>query len=363
MKIPNNVLTFATSDGLKEKFIDYWNHYLATERNKKVEYDTSFSFAEKEAMLNAAIRKEVIKRSGISYANEDNIGEWFNHPLVGYEVFAVSNALIDMVLPDSIIDSIGLYTDVRVAGFGDSFSFDIEPRDLFVVSKHGKAQKTTEVHKQFKGQVTLVPEWHELTVGGISMYGVLSGKDSLANFVSKAIRSIETAMTVDAYNAFATTMNNLSNTATTGLRIAGYSQANLIRLCEQIGAWSFGAKPIVVGTSTALLNVLPDDANYRYTLSDSFATLGYIPTISGYDVMRMPQVADLDTFAGLKIANDRLWVIAPSSQKIVKLCIEGNTISNVTGIFENANLTQSATLMKSWIAGVATNAIAGVITL
>ncbi len=357
-----STLAFASNKPLADAFLDYWNHYRATQEKKNVEYDTSMSFAEKESKLNRALIKEIIKRTGIAYATESNIGEWFNHPLVAHETFAVVNSLVDMILPDSIIDTIGLYTDVRTGAFGDSFSFDFEPRDLFVVSKHGKAQKSTEIHKQFKGQVTLVPEWHELTVG-VSMYAVLSGKASLAELVSKCARSIETAMSLDAYNAFATAMTALSNTTTTGLRIAGYSQANLIRLCEQVQAWSMGAKPIVVGTATALLNVLPDDANYRYTLNDPYTTLGYIPTISGFDVMRLPQVADLGTFAALKIANDRLWIIAPSSQKIIKLCIEGNTIANTTGVFDNADLSQQSVLSKSWIAGVATNAVAGVITL
>ena len=358
----NNILAFAADGKLPVMFQDYMNHYKSIAEKKSVEFDTTLSFDEKEARLNSALRKEIIKRAGVAYATEDNISEWFNHPLVAHELFAVTNALIDMILPQSIIDTIGLYTDVRTGEWGNNFSFDIEPRDLFVVSKHGKAQKTTEVHKQYRGQKTLTPEMHELTVG-VSMYSVLSNKESLANLVSKCVRSIETAMTLDAYNAFATAMSNLSATATTGLRIAGFSQANLIRLAEQVQSWSYGAKPLIVGTATALLNVLPDDNNYRYSLNDSYVTLGYIPTVNGYDVMRMPQVADIETFGALKIANDRIWVIAPSTQKIVKLCLEGNTIANTTGVFENSDLTQTSTLMKSWSAAVITNAVAGVITL
>ena len=357
-----NSLIFASNKPLAEAFTDYWNHHLAVDEKKTVEYDKTRSFSEKEDLLNKAIRKEIIKRANVPYAAEDNVDQWFTHPNVIHETFAVINSLVDMILPDSIIDTIGLYAETRVGPWGDNFSFDIEPRDLFTVSKSGKAQKTTEVHKQYRGQVTITPEMHELTVG-VSMYSVLSGKESLANLVSKAIRSIETQLTLDAYDAFATAMSALSDTAMTGLRIAGYTQANLIRLCEQIGAWSLGAKPVVVGTSTALLNVLPDDANYRYTLSDPYVTLGYIPTINGYDVMRLPQVADLSTFAALKIANDRLWILAPSSQKIVKVCLEGNTLSNTTGVFENSDLTQTTTLMKSWGLGIATNAMAAVITL
>jgi hypothetical protein len=358
----NNILAFAADGKLPVMFQDYMNHYKSIAEKKSVEFDTTLSFDEKEARLNSALRKEIIKRAGVPYATEDNISEWFNHPLVAHELFAVTNALIDMILPQSIIETIGLYTDVRTGEWGNNFSFDIEPRDLFVVSKHGKAQKTTEVHKQYRGQKTLTPEMHELTVG-VSMYSVLSNKESLANLVSKCVRSIETAMTLDAYNAFATAMSNLSATATTGLRVAGFSQANLIRLAEQVQSWSYGAKPLIVGTATALLNVLPDDNNYRYSLNDSYVTLGYIPTVNGYDVMRMPQVADIETFGALKIANDRIWIIAPSTQKIVKLCLEGNTIANTTGVFENSDLTQTSTLMKSWSAGVITNSVAACITL
>lgn len=358
----SNILNFAAEGKLPSMFTDYMNHFKAVNEKKAVEYDTTLSFAEKEAKINAALKKEIIKRAGVAYATEDNVEEWFSHPLIVHELFAVTNALIDMILPQSVMEDIGIFSDVRSGAWGDSFSFDIEPRDLFVVSKSGKAQKTAEIHKQFRGQKTLVPEMHEITVG-VSMYAVLSGKESLANLVTKCVRSIETAISLDAYNAFATTMSALSNTATTGLRIAGYSEANLIRIAEQVTAWNFGAKPIVVGTSTALLNVLPDNDNFRFTLSDPYTTIGYIPTIAGYDVMRLPQIADIETFGALKIANDRLWVISPASQKIVKVCFEGNTIANTTGVFENSDLSQSTTLWKSYVCGVATNATAGVITL
>lgn len=363
MKISSNVLQFAQGNTkLFEQFADYWNHYNNRLNGKKVEFDATHSLDEKEALMNAALKKEIIRRSGVSYATEANIGEWFYHPVVIHETFAIISALIDMILPDSIIDTIGLYSDVRTGGFGDSFAFDVEPRDLFVVSKSGKAQRQAEVKKQFKGQVTLLPEWHMVTVGA-SLYQVLSGKESLAAFAAKAVRSIETQMTYDTYDAFATAMSLLSSTATTGLQVSGYTQASLVRLCQQVQAWSLGAKPVILGTQLALVNVLPDDANYRYTLSDEYVSLGYIRTAFGYDVMALPQVANLTTFGALKIANDRLFIVAPASQKIIKLCIEGNTLSNTTNTFDNANLTQTSTLWKSWTAGVATNAIAGLLTL
>jgi hypothetical protein len=363
MKISSNVINFAQGNTkLLEQFQDYWNHYRSTEGNTKVEFDKTVSFAEKEEKLNAALKKEIIRRSGVNYATETNVEQWFNHPLVTHEAFAIVSILVDMVLPESIIETIGLYSDVRVGGWGDSFAFDIEPRDLFVVSKAGKGQKVSEVKKQYRGQVTIIPEFRQVTVG-VSLYRVLAGAESLAAFVAKAVRSVETQMTLDVYNAFATAMALLPSTTTTGLQVAGYTQASLVRICEQVTAWNQGAKAIVMGTALAVQNILPDDANYRYTLDDQYVKLGYIPTLSGYDIMRLPQVADLATPFGRAISDSYLWILSPANQKLVKLCLEGNTLSNTTGVFENANLRQSTTLPKSWGVGVATNAVAGVITL
>jgi hypothetical protein len=362
MKISNNVLQFASGNmKLFEQFQDYWNHYCNRE-GKKTEYDTTISFDEKEQKLNAALRKEIIRRSGVVYAQESNLAEWFYHPNVQHEMFAVIGALVDMVIPDTIVDTIGLYTDIKNGGFGDSFAFDIEPRDLFVVSKSGKSVRGGEVHKQFKGQVTIIPEFHQLTVG-VSLYGVLSGKESLANLVAKVVRSMETQMSVDAYNAFYTAMAALSSTTTTGLQVSGYSESSLIRLAEQVTSWNQGAKAMIVGTSLALLNVLPDDANYRYTLGDPFTTVGHIPVIAGFDVMMLPQVADWNTPFGRLLSDSYIWIVSPSAQKILKLCLEGQSISFTDEPFRNANLSTQSTVLKSWGIGVATSAIAGTIAL
>ena len=363
MKISENLVKFAAGNmELYTGFLDYWNHYQALTNKKAVEFDTKFSLEEKETKLNAAIKREILRKANVPYAAETPVEQWFNHPIIVHETFAVVGAMIDMVLPDSIIETNGAYADTRTIGWGDSTAFDVEPRDLFVVSRAGHGQRSSEVRKQFKGQVTILPEMREITVG-VSLYKVLSGKESLAVFVTKAVRSIEYQMNLDIYNVFATAMSGLSSTATTGLQVAGYTQYNLTRLAEQVTVWNQGAKAIVMGTSLGLLNVLPDDANYRYQLSDPYVQLGYIPTISGYDIMRLPQAADWQNTYGTLLSNSTLWIVSPSSQKLVKVVLEGNTLSNTTGTFDYADLTQNTTLFKSYGIGIATNAVAGQMTL
>ena len=358
----------AGNDKLFIDFADYWNHYRANQKkDTNIEYATvdqegkPITFNDKETRMNKGLIDEIIRRSGVVDTDQP-LEYWFNHPLVKHEAFAIVSAMIDMILPDTIIDSVGLYTDVRTIGYGDSQSFDVEPSDIFSISKAGQGQRTSEIKKQFKGQVTVVPENREITVG-VSLYKVLSGAESLADFTAKAIRSIETQITLDSYTLFAATLGALPTTATTGLRVAGYSQASLTRLCEQVTAWNGGSKAVIVGTRLALVNVLPNDANYRYMLDSPYATLGYIPQAFGYDVMMLPQVADRTTEWALALDNETLWILSPASQKLVKLVLEGSTISNTTGTFDNAYLSQTAMFMKRWGVAIATNAIAGAMTL
>jgi hypothetical protein len=155
----------------------------------------------------------------------------------------------------------------------------------------------------------------------------------------------------------------LPSTATTGLQVSGYTQASLVRLCQQVTAWNGGAKAMVVGTQLALVNVLPDDANYRYMLDSDYVKIGYIKTAFGYDVMALPQVADMATPFGMVLSDSYIYIISPSSQKLVKLVLEGSTLSNTDQPFQNANLTQNATIWKSYGVGVATNAVAGIISI
>ena len=346
------------NENLARAFLDYWYH----SNNVEGRYDTRYTLDAKEASVNRALKEEIIKRANLGIEVDAPVQEWFFYPNVAVAAFSVIGSLVDMILPDSIIDTIGTYADVSVVDWGDNASFDVEPRDLFVVSRGTLGKREAEVRKQWNGQVTITPEIRSITVG-VSLYKVLSGKESLAALAAKAIKSIETQMTVDVYNTMASTMAAIPATATTGLRVSGYTQATLVRLSEQVTAWNGGAKAMLLGTAVGLLNVLPNDANYRYDLESKYVSIGSIPTISGIDVMRLPQVADIYTPWGRALSDTVLWLVSPSANKIVKLVMQGNTLANTTATFEKADLRQTTTLWKSWGVGVATNSVAGQITL
>jgi len=374
-KIPTHVINFAGGEanlGVYNMFADYYNHYRSNNGAKGLEYQKTsttpegqvveLTFSQKEEKINQAVKKEILRVAGIGNINDFPLETWSGHPTLRWATFAVVSALIDMILPQTIIDSIGFYSDVRSIGWGDSAAFDVKARDLFAVSKVGRAKRTTELHKQFQGQVTIVPEPRQIAVS-VSLYRVLSGKESLADFVAKAVKSLESQVTVDVYNAFYTAMDAIDNTANTGLRVAGYTQSEFVRIAQTVTAWNGGAKAIAIGTQRALANILPADANYRYDLESDFVKIGWIRNFQGVDLGVIPQVADWATPFGLKLSDSRIWIISPSAQKLVKLVLEGSMMAYTDDVYKNANLMQNANLVKSWGVGVATNAVAGTITL
>ena len=372
-KIPAQVLAFAGAQQDSSKlapykmFVDYWNHYMSRNGKEGLEYSTttvnendevvSISFDEKETAMNKALTKEIMRHAGITSFDQFPLETWANHPSLKWATFAVVSALVDMILPQVIIDSIGLYSDIRTIGWGDSAAFDVEPRDLFVVSKAGRAKRVSEINKQFKGQVVINPEQRELTVG-VALYRVLAGKESLAEFVMKVARSMEAQLTLDAYNAFVTATAALS-TGASGLKVAGYTQTDFVTLAQKVTAWNGGQKVIAVGTQLALANIIPADANYRYEIDSDFVKLGYVRNFAGVDIMVLPQVADFATPFQTLISNSYLWFISPGSQKLLKVVLEGNTLSYASDVYANANLLQTSTMYKSWGVGIATNAVAG----
>jgi hypothetical protein len=362
--LPRNIVNFSANGGEKDLFVlfqDYYKNYRAV-KGDKVAYDKTLDFSEKEAAVNKLLHAEIARLSGVQKNSNMSFELFASNPNVRWASFAIVSILIDAVLPSALIDSIGAYTDIRAIDYGDSATFEIKPRDLFYVSKTGRSMKRGEVQRMFTGKVTIPTEMRQVSVD-VALYRVLSGAESLAEYASKAIRSIETQVTLDAYSAFATAMAALPATAgNSQLKVSGWSQDDFVRLAEKVGSWG-GAKPVLMGTQRALQNVLPDDANYRYELSSEYAALGYVQTAFGYDTMALRQVADYRTEFAQSIADDKLWIIAPGNDKLVKLVLEGSTMSNVSGMFDNADLTQNADIYKMWGAGIATNAMAATIDL
>ena len=362
-----NIMCFSKNRAdVEVAFRDYMNQYFAeVEKKDGYSYDHSISFAEKEKKIDKIMKSEIFRLANVNFSDFENVDNamWSQNPVLKWASFAVVNSLIDMIIPDVIDRNIGIYTEQRYGGYGDSFSFIVEPNDLFYVSKAGRDQRTVEFQKQFQGMVTVVPENREMTVA-VNFYKVLCGLESLAKFVVKAVLSLEAQITKEVYVAFDTAMNDLPTTpADNKLHVTGWDANEANRGAQTVTAFNNNSKAVFLGTPLALSNVLPKDANYRYLLDSEYATLGYVRNALGYDTMVLNQVADWKNPYSTVINDKKIYIISPASQKPVKLCFEGAAITNTMAARESANLTETTTISKSYGIAIATNAIAGVIDL
>lgn len=347
-------------------FKDYMFHYLSeVEKKEGYSYNKEVSFAEKEALINKAILSDIERVAGVKMEAEGIAPEVMaNHPNIRFAAFAVVGQLIDQIVPEVLDKSIGIYTDTKFGQFGDSFRFDVEPNDLFFVSKAGRAQRTVEFQRQFNGTQYIIPENRAITVY-VNLFRVLCGMDSLAKFVMKAILSVEANITKEVFQALNTAMNALPTTPTGGelkITAAGgvVNKNDAIALAQRVTAYNGGAEAVFVGTKVALAHLFPSaESGFRY----SDAGIAYFRNVWGVDTMVLPQVADWQNKYKLALDDTKVYVISPAAQKLIKLCYEGSTMSNTVPAYDSANKVEATTLNKSYGIGVATNAIAGVISL
>lgn len=361
-----NVMCFANDrNDVEIAFRDYMGHYLTeTAKREGYTYDKSISFSEKEKKMNGIMLREISRLSGMNLSDSLVSAEMMSsNPNLRWASFAVVNSLIDMIIPEVLDKSIGLYTEQRNGAVGDSFSFVVEPNDLFYVSKVSRDKRTTEFQKQFPGQVTVLPEPRAITVA-VNLYKVLCGQESLAKFAMKAALSLEAQITKEVYVAFDTAMAAIpTTTESDNLHLTGWSGESAVRIAQTVAAYNNGADPIFLGTKLALNKAVPDNANYRYGIDSEFVRLGYIRNFMGYDALEMKQVADWKNPYKLVLNDSRIYVVSPAAGKIVKLCYEGSARSITRDFEDNADLSSSTTLFKSYGIGIATNALAGVIDL
>lgn len=360
-KLPLNIVQFASGDekvlAKYEGMKDYYFHYMSEVAGKKLgAYDNSVSLAEKESKMHKALLSEISRVSGQAKPQEMEFSVWSTSPMVKWATFAVVGMMIDSIIPETIVKNIGVYADIKSVPYGQTLEIDIAPNSLFTVSEGANSQRHTFVQKQFKTTKTLVPVNHTVTVE-VALYKVLCGEESLAEFTRKAIVSMETAMTGDAYDALNAVIDG--GVFPTELKKTGYTVEDLIDLCQITEAYNQGNKPTIIGTTKALYHILPDSAKgYRIQTNSESAGIQLIKNFFDYDIMVLPQVATGRKF-GLKMKDDRVYVLSTGVDKIVKMAVEGQTLTNTDDAYANANLTQKATMNKRWVAEAVTNATMG----
>ena len=352
IRIPDNVLRFSNGNvDLYKAWGDYFNHYRAVNFKANVDYDRNVSFEEKTEKLHKAIEARIGEVAGINNTGFSD-AVWKTNPNYRWATFAVIGSMIDMVIPEVVVDDFMQFAEVRNGGFGDNFVFDIASSDLFIVSKGANGKRHTFAQRQFNGQVTLIPEPRFVTVEE-DLYRILCGKRNLAEYAMKCALAMEKELSIDVYKA----INDTYATLPTNFKEASFTVDGFVELAQRVQAANGGARCVVFGTKLGLSKILPSNDYLKAQLGDTYNRMGYLTTFMGVDLFEIPQKID-DTAGDYSFAleDDKLYFISTGVQKLVKIGFEGDTTPITDGQYANANLTQVTTLQKRWAVGIATNA-------
>lgn len=325
---------------------DWMCHRFSVDGRKIGEYDASKTLAEKSDKLNQAFFAEVERMSGFPIT-ADNAQAWHMNPSVQWAAMAIRDMTINSLLPITTFPNMDTFVDLRILGLGDIAKFKVTSRDLFVVSQGANGERTSFRQKAYNGDVIVAPREHIITVFS-DWYTVMANREDIGEYLRKCIISIETVMGQDAI----TSLNNglAEGTYPSTLSFSGAFDAfKLITLAETVEAANYGARPIIMGTATALAKVLPDStAGFRGVFQADGGSVEIMKNFYGFDLVRMRQFLTA-TPGSLKLALDpnTLYAISPGADKLIKGAVI-NTISNVNQHFDNADLTSNNTLRKSW---------------
>lgn len=359
LRLPINVLKFTKDSGipteLYEKFKDYCNHYKAVNFGAKLDYDKQKTFEDKNARMHKDITDAINKLTNIKV--EDFTATTLRaNPMYKWATDAIINSLIESILADSIVTDFQQFAEVKYGGYGDTFTFDIDSSDLFIISKMSNGKRHAFGQRQYTNQSSLIPVNRAITVME-DYYRILAGKRNLAEYAMKVIMAFEEEMSLDIYNAINDTYSSLG----ANFKTASYTQASFVQLAERVSAANGGANTVVFGTKTAFSNVLPDNDNLKQGLGNEYAKVGYIRDFMGVDMMPLKQKVEWTTGNyGFRIDNTRMYFISTNVNKLVKVAIEGDIMSFTDIASDTATLTETQTIQKRWAVGLITNSKYGI---
>lgn len=344
MSIAPEIVAFANGNTtLYERFADYHNHKSEADWGHKMgSYDASVTLSEKQKKVNEAYFAEIERLSGCERKPE-NADSWAVNPMVRWANFAVINALVNVVLPAYVNATFAPFVDMRTVGYGDSVNFEVPPKTLYTVSKGARGERTSFRQKKFRGNVVLSPVEHIVTTY-VDMVRVLAGKEDIAEAVRAIIISIELDMNAEIIAALTA---GLSANPAALSESGAFDGKKLVQLAQRIQAYNGMAKPVIMGTAAALMNVVPDSSmGFRMNIDGKAGVVSYVSNFYGFDLYELPQMPTGQNF-GLALSDDTLYIVSPAVDKAVK-GVMSTALSNTNDYFDNGDISQNFTMRKGY---------------
>ena len=107
-------------------------------------------------------------------------------------------------------------------------------------------------------------------------------------------------------------------------------------------------KPIILGTASALMNVVPDSTlGYRMNIDGKEGVVSFVKNFYGFDIYELPQAPTGGSDFGMALSDNTLYIISPAVSKAVA-GVMSTSMTNSNQFYENADISQNFTMRKSY---------------
>ena len=346
--IPQEIVTFAKGDTtFYTAFADYHNHKAVEEWGQNLgSYDHSRTIAEKAPLIREAYFAEIERISG-QKIDKDNMDAMLANPMVRYANFAIINATVNVVLPAYVQATFAPFVDFRTVGYADVVNLKVPPKTLYTVSRGARSERVTFRQKKFASNIEISPTEHLITTY-VDMARVLAGKDDLAEAVRAIVISIELDMNAEIITALNTGLEKA--TYPTQFKENGaFDGKKLVKLAQRVQAYNMMSKPVIMGTASALMNILPDSTlGGRLVIDGRDPVVSYVKDYYGFGIYELPQAPTGKDF-GLALDDTTLYVVSAAVAKPVVMAMS-TSMSNTNQFFDNADISTNFTFRKSYSA-------------
>jgi hypothetical protein len=336
--------------------VELYRHYRyensANEKvkNKYREYAKGKSLQEKEELFSKSLISVTNKYAGLPSDHQFSEAALRTNPNVKWATFQLISEMLDIIVPETVLDNFYQFAEVKSVGWGDNLVFNVPSGDLFVVSTAANGVRNAGRQRLHGTDVVLNPVNHIITIGE-DYYKILAGKVNWGDWVTRVAQSVETQITIDVYNAI---INSYSNLSASYQGTGAFSATTFNQLVNRVTAANRGGKASAFGTKIALSKIVPSDQYLRFSLGEEYNTFGYLTNFQGTDLFGLDQrlVPNTDNFA---IDDGTVIILSSVAQKIVKIGFEGDTQIIENQINQNADQSLTHTIQKRWDVKIATS--------
>ncbi|ASA22749.1 hypothetical protein [Paenibacillus donghaensis] len=345
--------------------VEAWYHFCHQNRNKDGRFSKYAQYAndgvtldQKQELFTKGLQKEALRYAGIPADTKFSESMIQTHPSVQWATFAIVAQTLDIIVPETVLDSFYDFAEVKNVNWGDQLLFHVESPDLFVVSTKANGIRGNQRQRLFGKDFTLTPIRHTVEIYE-ELYRVLAGKTNWGNWVARVAQAIETDITTRIYSAIYDSFSSLS---TSYRESAAFTSTAFNNLVARVAASNNNKNTVAFGTKNALSKVLPENQYMQFGMGAEFNRNGHLGNFQGTQLFEMDQKlkANSDDFA---LATDFILVVSAGSDKIVKIGFEGNTEVHQTKPEDNADRSMSYSVAQHYDVQIVTAANYGIYKL